>query len=286
MSNLPLVRISVLDHGYVEIIEHWGSDERIIESARMSVGKGFLGWGPKECDNSCIEREGIRMTIIKRKDGMSYYQRCTKCNGTGLMQGDEKLLRYLYTQKHTSPFEVAGATFETQAPIMVYREWHRHRTQSYNEMSARYTPLPDVNYIPTIERLMVNSKTNKQAGVIAGADELTNETALEWLDNLRSCYNVCEEVYQQGLQAGVPKELARLCVPVGRYSRMRASANLLNWIRFLSLRNHPKAQSEIREYAIVVEWMLAQRFPRTMALFVEERQGTSKDAPRTTTGST
>jgi len=35
----------ILDHGYIEYVEHWGSDERIIEAARMSTGKGFLGWG-------------------------------------------------------------------------------------------------------------------------------------------------------------------------------------------------------------------------------------------------
>jgi hypothetical protein len=38
--------MTILDHGSLELIESWGSDERIIESARMSTGKGFLGWGP------------------------------------------------------------------------------------------------------------------------------------------------------------------------------------------------------------------------------------------------
>lgn len=38
----------VLDHGYVQLIETWGSDERIVEAARMSTGRGFLGWGPKD----------------------------------------------------------------------------------------------------------------------------------------------------------------------------------------------------------------------------------------------
>lgn len=37
--------IQVLDHGYLKKIEHWGSDEHIVEAARMSTGKGFLGWG-------------------------------------------------------------------------------------------------------------------------------------------------------------------------------------------------------------------------------------------------
>jgi thymidylate synthase (FAD) len=98
--------------------------------------------------------------------------------------GDEKLLKYLYNNHHMTPFEMAGMIIEIQAPIFVFREWHRHRTQSYNELSARYTPLPDVNYMPTVERCMVVSGTNKQAGAIKGADELTHESVLLWLEAL------------------------------------------------------------------------------------------------------
>lgn len=82
-----------MNHGYVKLIESWGSDERIIEAARMSTNKGFLGWGTPE------------------------------------KPGDEKLLAYLWKNKHATPFEMAGATMEIQAPILVFREWHRHRTQ-------------------------------------------------------------------------------------------------------------------------------------------------------------
>jgi hypothetical protein len=47
-------KIPVLDHGYVQLIETWGSDHAIIEAARMSTDKGFLGWGPhtKPCPNA------------------------------------------------------------------------------------------------------------------------------------------------------------------------------------------------------------------------------------------
>jgi thymidylate synthase ThyX len=65
----------------------------------------------------------------------------------------------------------------------------------------------------------------------------------------------------------VPKELARVRLPVGRYSRMRASANLRSWLAFLTLRMASNAQYEIREYANVVHGMLASAFPRTLKLF-------------------
>jgi hypothetical protein len=157
------MRFDVLDHGYVALIEPWGSDARIIESARMSTGKGFLGWGPKKLCSWCQAPEGD--PNLCKVGGPHIYQ-----DG---FPGDEKLLRYLWENKHTTPFEMAGMTIEIQAPIFVFREWHRHRTQSYSELSARYTPLPDVNYLPSVERLMMNAGgSNKQAGVGVSLEDL------------------------------------------------------------------------------------------------------------------
>lgn len=261
----------VLDHGYIALIETWGSDERIIEAARMSTGKGFLGWGQKVRCSIC-DGLGRATPDNDRCDGQE--QKCWGCRGEGECietPGDEKLLRYLYEHKHATPFEMAGMTIEVQAPIMVFREWHRHRTQSYNEMSARYTPLPDLNYVPTVERLMLNSKTNKQAGTVKGSDELTLETAEMYRDMLIRMYKEQEEFYQCALRLGVPKELARIHLPVGRYSRMKASANLRNWLAFLTLRMAHEAQWEIRQYANEVGKLIAAKYPRTWELFVAGR---------------
>jgi thymidylate synthase (FAD) len=254
------VSITVLDHGYVGLIETWGSDERIIEAARMSTQKGFEGWGDAEHYPRC-ESYGSPLT-----------KRCESCNRA---PGDEKLLKYLHDNKHATPFEMAGMVVEVQAPIFVFREWHRHRTQSYNEMSARYAPLPDINYLPTIERLMVNAgASNKQAGTIAGAHELTESNARWFQQEIKYQYERAETLYRSALDKGVPKELARVHLPVGRYSRMRASANLRNWLAFLTLRMAPNAQWEIRQYAHAVSDIIESQFPRTHDLFISE-------APRT-----
>lgn len=252
------VMIPILDHGYIKFIESWGSDERIIEAARMSTDKGFLGWGP----NPCEECHGT---------GKNYNapEKCQKCNGSGVVPGDEKLLKYLYDNWHHTPFEMAGMIIEVQAPIFVFREWHRHRTQSYNELSARYTPLPDVNYTPSVERCLMVSGSNKQAGKIKDADELTHESALVWLGELDTVYEHAQKVYMSGLQRGIPKEVARLPVPVGRYSRMRASANLRNLLAFLTLRSekNPGAQWEIQRFANALGIFIQKSFPRTYELF-------------------
>lgn len=233
------MRISVLDHGYVEFIEAWGygkagehdndtpSDHHecgIVEAARQSTQGSFRGW-----------------------------------------EQDERLLKYLYEHNHATPFEFAGMVIEVQAPIFVFREWHRHRTQSYNEMSARYSPLPDLYYLPTVDRMMHGGGANKQAqGTGFDLDKLGAELAICNIDEL---YRHAEKVYQWALNTGVPKELARCVMPVGHYSRMRASANLRNWLAFLTLRMNPAAQWEIRQFAEAVGKIVAQQFPRTWALF-------------------
>ena len=257
--------IKLLDHGYLKFIEHCGSDERIIESARMSTNKGFLGWGPRTKKNYKGQLHTEECASWALEDTPQYQGSCN-CNPT---PGDEKLLKYLYENKHSTPFEMAGLIIEVQAPIFVFREWHRHRTQSYNELSARYTPLPDLNYIPTIERLMLNSKSNKQAGVVAGAAELDAGNASIFQHELRAQYEAAQKLYEWALQSGVPKELARVHLPVGRYSRMRASANLRNWLQFLTLRMAPNAQWEIRQYANAVGTYIQELYPRTWELFVE-----------------
>lgn len=288
-----MTRVPVLDHGYVEPITFWGSEEQIIESARMSTAKGFLGWDPEPesvCDTCggdgkpdhlgrwlAGRRLGTRQREVPRPE--DYVEAniptvCRVCVGSGKRPahpGDAKLLKYLWKNKHFTPFEFAGAVFEIKAPIFVFREWHRHRTQSYNEMSARYTPLPNENYIPSVDRLLRRGagfeSASKQAGIVKGADDLTEEAAADFQARLRSLYDDQESLYQVALRYGVPKELARVHLPVGRYSRMRASANLRNWVAFLTLRCAPDAQWEIRSFAEVARRLLAEKFPRTLELF-------------------
>lgn len=254
--------VTVLDHGYVRLIETWGSDERIVEAARMSTDKGFQGWGGVEqCD--CVP-PGPALPLSQVAD-----PNCKRCEGSGLILGDEKLLRFLYRHDHATPFEMAGMIIEVQAPIFVFREWHRHRTQSYNELSARYTALPDLYYVPSLERIMASKQdTKNKQGSIEG---FTREQATWLQENIRQSHQLARSNYEVLLQFGLAREVSRVVVPVAQYSRMRASANLRNWLAFLTLRMAPNAQWEIRQYANIVAGFINQRFARTYDLFAERR---------------
>lgn len=114
---------------------------------------------------------------------------------------------------------------------------------------------------------------NKQAGTIVGAGVLTVEQAEAFRLRLETQYVLDQELYEWALQAGVPKELARVHLPVGRYSRMRATSNLRGWLGFLTLRMASSAQWEIRQYANAVGDLIMQHFPRTWQLFMEGKGG-------------
>lgn len=158
---------------------------------------------------------------------------------------DYNLIRYLMKNHHTSPFEAVQFTFEVKAPLFVFREWHRHRTWSYNEVSARYTELPEDFYVPANERIAYQSKTNKQGS----GEPMPPGVANDMREQITyQCVGAFAE-YRKLLEAGVARELARIVLPLATYSRMFATVDLHNLFHFLELRLHMRAQSEIRKYA-------------------------------------
>lgn len=175
---------------------------------------------------------------------------------------DFRLIRYLLLNKHTSPFESVIFTFEVKAPIFVFRQWHRHRTWSYNEISARYTELDEDFYVPRAEDITTQSTSNKQMR--------TNEVHPEaecFRQQMRVTNEEAFRVYRKMLQMGCPRELARSVLPVAAYSRMFATVDLHNLLHFLRLRLHPHAQYEIRVYAEAMKQLIASVVPATMAAF-------------------
>lgn len=246
----------VLDYGFVRLIDKWGSEEQIISSARMSTSGSFKGWDKPcpECKGSCRGAADNGMVEV-----------CSTCQGVGKLEGDSKLLRYLWEHQHLSPFEMAGATFEMQLPIFVARELVRHRTFSFNELSARYTALPDLYYIPTLERLMAGKQASKNKQ--GSEDGFNSVQALSLRDDIVYQTGTARATYDDMIAAGVSRELARLVIPVNQYTRWRMSGNLRNWCHMLELRLGEGVQWECQEYAKAVEVILQQIFPRTMSLF-------------------
>lgn len=248
-------RVSCLDHGYVELIGSMGGDIDVVNGARQSFDDVSIAHfpmcqqviGSEECDCGSWAVKAYNFSDLKH-----------------LSKKDAGLINFLMRERHTSPFELVTAKFAVQLPIFVAREWMRHRTQSFNEMSGRYTQLPRLFYVP--------GEIREQTGKPGAYKYVTTEDheMSGWAkDSIEGASNAAFNAYEDMLEAGVAKEQARLVLPVNTYTKFVVSANLLNWMRFLSLRNHPHAQQEIQEYARAIEEQLIAVAPVAMQKFVE-----------------
>lgn len=115
---------------------------------------------------------------------------------------------------------------------------------SFNEVSARYTALPEIYFVPPVEDITTQSTGNKQMR--------TNEQHPQ-ADDIRSlidkhCF-VSFELYKFLNEAGCPRELARGVLPLNTYTHFFGTVDLHNLFKFLRLRLHEHAQKEIRVYA-------------------------------------
>lgn len=108
--------------------------------------------------------------------------------GTKAVNEDKGLVSYLMKHRHTTPFEMVEFKFHARMPIFIARQWIRHRTANVNEYSARYSEVPDLCYIPEIERIMGQSKTNKQAS----EGSLSQETKEAFIGRMQT---VASETY-------------------------------------------------------------------------------------------
>lgn len=235
--------IHVLDHGFVRLVDSMGSDLSIARNARVSYD---AEWRAGEDEGS-----------------------------------DARLINYLYKNHHNTPFEAVTFTFDVKAPIFVFRQWHRHRTQSFNELSARYRELPAEFYVPEAHLIGKQNKDNKQM-----RDPMTREEfeALPMADQIQvgliqqaiQDQNVESfDTYKALIEMGTPRELARSVLPVGTYSHMFATVNLHNLFRFLAERLHPHAQYEIRVYAEAMLELIEPIVPVAVAAFRKHTLGES-----------
>lgn len=206
----------VLNLGEIELVDHMGSDLAVVQGARISNGAALPDWRGAP---------------------------------------DERLIKFLVEHDHLSPFEHATFKFYVKAPIFVIREWMRHRTFSYNEMSARYKKLRPEFYYPSMAR--VQDPENKQGSIYWDDPELTDLIQLD----MKAAYEAAWFSYERMLEEGIAREMARAVLPVGIYSEMYVTGNFRNWMHFCSLRTHPDAQAEIREYARAAFTMIEEKMP-------------------------
>ncbi len=179
---------------------------------------------------------------------------------TTMTEKDIQLIRYLVKHAHTSPFEHNQLSFRIKCPIFVGRQWMRHRMNSYNEISYRYVKSDLEFYTPLQWRYQDN--VNRQGSVGSFDDEQLKQTYHAALQN-------AAQVYNNLLDSGVCRELARGLLPLCTYTEFIFTCNLHSLIHFLKLRLHAGAQYEIRCFAKAMLALALPHFPVSLGAWKE-----------------
>lgn len=221
--------IQVLDKGFVRLMDHMGSDLAVVNAARVSFGK--------------------------RKEALD--------------EGDEKLIRYLSTHEHTSPFRHTALTFHVKAPIFVFRQWMKHRIASeFNEISGRYVEFAeDEFFVPEIFRRQAT--VNKQGSEGTIPDENRARALAAYLEAGRT--SVAR--YKELIALGVCREQARCILPLGLYSEVYWTVSLQAVAHFIRLRSDSHAQWEIQQYAAAVRKLAEPLYPVSLKALLATSNG-------------
>jgi len=219
-------KINVLDKGFIELLDSLGTDKDIARCARLSYYK--------------IDEENEITT--------------------------DKILKLLMTNvpKHTSPFEQVEFRFLVKCPIFVARQWMRHRTGSYNEISRRYSGKNIEFYIPEKIRFSKKPKTtNDMSTLIKKLNENTLNIIKQLTETSEKGYKLLSE------KIGVERELARIILPQNLYTIFYFKIDLHNLFHFLELRRNKTAQKEIQDYAKAIEKLIQPVVPISYKYWLE-----------------
>jgi len=226
----------VLDKGYVRLVNSWGTELDIANSARVSYDK----------------------------------------ESQELSDKDIRLINFLVRDKHDSTLRHCGFTFEVYAPLMIARQWYKHAVASshvedqlgWNESSRRYVTENEEFYIPRGFEWRSKPENSKQGS----GEPLDSDEGGYFTNKLFDLVESGNKLYQEAMDAGIAPEQARLFLPAyGMYVRWRWTTSLNSALHFLSLRMGHGAQSEIVDYAEAVNSIVKEKFPITAAAWEEFR---------------
>ena len=230
------MKTDLLDKGYIRKVDSLGDDLTVVNAARVSYAKESNEYTDK----------------------------------------DDKLLKFLLREKHYSPLRHCAITFEVYAPLIIARQWWKYAVGSahtddqlgWNESSRRYITEEEEFYVPPADSWRTKPENSKQGS----GEPLPLEHGEKWTERLEHHYINAHTLYQIALQEGIAPEQARLFLPAyGLYVRWRWTTSLQSLLHFLEERLEEHAQYEIRQYAVAVENIVKENYPRTYTAWKETR---------------
>ena len=201
-----------------KLVDHMGSDLSVVNAARVSFNKKSEPHGYSQAGN------GPSIPILKDKD--------------------KKLIKYLASHKHLSPFGHCFATFYCKAPIFVARQLVKHEYLRLNEISRRYVKSEPELFFPDWWREAVDDKKQGSGGRLDD-DRATQAITTSIKQTQDAVYK-----YNQLLKLGVCEEQARMILPQNMITEFYWSGSLDAFAKMCKLRRSDDAQTETRRIAI------------------------------------
>jgi thymidylate synthase (FAD) len=223
-------KIEILDKGHVEYIEHMGSDLTVVNAARVSFAK-TTDWETDENGNNKLSSK------------------------------DERLIRYLATHNHWTPFAHPQITLRIKAPIFVRTQLFKHKVGfTENEISRRYVTVEPEFYIP-------DWRSAPTDGAKQGSTDFIYDSVIVDLDRMYTKMAMeSVEIYKELLKEGVAPEQARSVLPQGTYTEWWWTGSLSAFARVFKQRIDAHAQWEVQQYAGAIGKIMEPLFPHSWAV--------------------
>ena len=214
----------------VKVVDSMGTDFRIFEAAKATLGGG------------------------------------TESNFQVGETDPTRLINFLASERHVTPFRHPQITLECEAPIAIARQLGKHQVGfSWNERSMRYRDSVIDVFTPDMFR-------GRPAHLHDGSTEEDvgkRETALRssWKEKwtIEELYKEAIEesvsTYERLLEAGLAPEQARFVLPQGMITRWFWTGSLYGFYEVYRQRSSEHAQYEVRDFADQLDKVMSELFP-------------------------
>jgi len=209
-----------------------GSDLTVVNAARVSFDKESIAYKVPNNDGS--------NTIV-------------------VLDSDARLIRYLASHGHWTPFSHCQVTLRETVPVFVARQRFKHTVGfTYNEVSRRYVDSEPSFYRPVAwRRRAENKKQGSSDDTVNLIDFDCRLTRPEYLEEQAlSCY-------KELIRLGVAPEQARMVLPQSMYTSYYVTGSLAAFARAYNLRSKPDAQLEIQELASAWNTLISPLYPQS-----------------------
>lgn len=200
------------------------------------------------------------------QDLVAYCARVSNPANQNNTQTNEKLIRYLITNKHWSPLEMVSICLEIETTRDIARQILRHRSFSFQEFSQRYAnAVSELGFVNREARLQ--DTKNRQNSI-----ETDDWRLVEKWENVQDLLiEQAEGAYKWAIEHGIAKEQARAVLPEGlTKSRMYMNGTLRSWVHYIQLRSGNGTQKEHREVAIACAKAIEPIFPMITEFLADE----------------